>query len=208
MRGRFISLEGPEGAGKSTLIRALGQAFEQDLKSTLLTREPGGSPIGGAVRDLLLHSQHGLSPLAELFLFLADRTEHVTHVIRPALAEEKVVLCDRHADSTVVYQGHARGMDVDWLRELNLKATHGLRPDLILLLDVDPKIGLERQLIADRLGGMPLEFHEKVRAGFLAEAHREPGKWEIIDASRSSDDVAKDAIDRLKSRGFLSDDIS
>lgn len=207
MRGRFISLEGPEGAGKSTLIGALAQEFSRRGASTLMTREPGGSPIGGAVREMLLHSEHGLSPLAELFLFLADRTEHVTHVIQPALDAGTVVLCDRHADSTVVYQGHARGMDVDWLRGLNLKATHGLRPDLILLLDLDPEVGLKRQLVADRLGGMPIDFHERVREGFLTEAQREPERWEILDASRSFDEVAQDAIERLKRRGFLGDDV-
>ncbi|MBL8086870.1 MAG: dTMP kinase [Chthonomonas sp.] len=195
MKGLFVTLEGPEGGGKSTLLHALASK----IPGCVTTREPGAGTIGGQIRKLVLESD-GLVPRAELFLFLADRAQHVAKVIEPALAEGRVVLCDRHADSTVVYQGYARGGDIEQLRQLNRIATDGRTPDLTFLLDVPPTLGLRRQEGIDRLGGMPLQFHERVREGFLAEARREPERWVILDAEEPAELVAQQAWKVLQSR--------
>ncbi|MFM9872134.1 MAG: dTMP kinase [Fimbriimonadaceae bacterium] len=184
----FISFEGPEGAGKSTLISKLSDQLQASGRDVLTTREPGAGEFGKAIRKLLLEGDT-IPPLSELFLFLADRANHVENVIQPALDQGNIVLCDRHADSTIVYQGYARGLNLQFLREANLQATKGLRPDLILLLDLDPQIGLSRQTKQDRLDLESLDFHQKVRAGFLEEAKREPARWHKINAAQSSEEV-------------------
>lgn len=195
----FVTLEGPEGAGKSTALKAIAAALRTRGREVLETREPGGSPIGPEVRRLLLDGGD-LSREAELFLFLADRTEHVAKVIRPALARGAVVLCDRYGDSTVVYQGHARGGDLDRLRALNDLATGGLSPDLTLLLDLPAETGLARITQPDRLDREPLAFHQAVRQGFLSEASREPGRWVQINAAASPEEVADRCLGALLAR--------
>ncbi|HXH60021.1 MAG TPA: dTMP kinase [Fimbriimonadaceae bacterium] len=184
----FVTLEGPEGAGKSTVMRGLASRISEGGREVVETREPGAGEFGSAVRDLLLHGED-IDPKTELFLYLADRAEHVAKIVRPALERGAVVLCDRHADSTVVYQGYGRGLDLGLLRDLNAMATGGLKPDLTLLLDIDPAVGLSRTTKGDRLDREPLEFHQKVRGGFLDEAKREPDRWVVIDASRSAEAV-------------------
>lgn len=184
----FVTLEGPEGAGKSTVARQLAATLEEQGHKTVLTREPGSGQLGQQIRALLLESD-GMSQTCELFLFLADRAQHVESLVRPALAAGSVVLCDRYADSTIVYQGHARGHSVEELTELNSLATGGLKPDVTLLLDLDPELGLARLESKDRLDSEPLEFHQKVRQGFLAEAKKDPERWVIIDASGPAEDV-------------------
>ena len=188
----FVTLEGPEGAGKSTLIKRLSHEIESTGHDVVCTREPGFGQLGAAIRKVLLEGDE-MPALSELFLFLADRSNHVNQLIAPALAQGKVVLCDRHADSTIVYQGYARGLDLPFLREANLVATQGLRPNLILLLDLDPQVGLSRQVSQDRLDLESLEFHQKVRSGFLQEARREPARWKKIDAAQDSEKVFQDA---------------
>lgn len=192
----FVTFEGPEGAGKSTAIRAAAGALKALGRAVLVTREPGAGETGAAIRRILLDGG-GLTREAETFLFLADRSQHVAEVIRPALQRREWVLCDRHADSTVVYQGHARGMDLDWLRSMNLVATGGLVPDLTLLFDLDPAVGLSRLTSKDRLDAEPLEFHEKVRQGFLEESRREPGRWRLVDAAQSKDEVLRQTLAHL-----------
>jgi dTMP kinase len=189
----FISFEGPEGAGKSTVVAAVAEALRSEGKAVLVTREPGDGTVGADIRQILLHG-HTLDAKAELFLFLADRAQHVADVIRPALARGEIVLCDRYADSTVVYQGCARGLDRAVLRELNDQATGGLTSDLTLLLDLPAEVGLARVTSKDRLDSEPLEFHRKVRQGFLDEAAREPGRWRVIDASRPVSEVVEQAL--------------
>lgn len=186
----FVTFEGPEGAGKSTALAALAKRLREAGRDVVTTREPGAGEIGRAVRELVLHGER-LDPRAELFLFLADRAQHGSSTIRPALAAGKMVLCDRYADSTVVYQGHARGLDLTELRRLNDFATGGLVPDLTLLLDLDVQAGLSRQAGQDRLDGEPDAFHQKVREGFLAEVRLDAARWTIIDASQPPDDVAE-----------------
>jgi len=191
----FITLEGPEGAGKSTLRPPLAARLRAEGHEVVETREPGSGGLGAGIRHLLLNGE-AMTPTAELFLFLADRAQHVADIIRPALNRGAWVLCDRHADSTVVYQGHARGLDVSLMRQLNAVATEGLRPNLILLLDLDPAIGLARQDAArrDRLDAEPITFHQRVRQGFLTEARREPKRWSVLDASASTDSVLAAAL--------------
>ncbi len=195
----FVTLEGPEGAGKSTLLRSLASALRGLGHSVVETREPGATEAGKAIRRLLLESGD-VSARAELLLFLADRALHVEQVIKPALARGDCVLCDRYADSTVVYQGHARGLEVPKLKEWNGFATGGLVPDLTLLLDLEPEVGLARDTKGDRLDRESLEFHRKVRDGFLKEAYSDPKRWVVLDASRAPAEVLAEALAVLTSR--------
>ncbi len=177
----FITFEGPEGAGKSTQLARLAGRLRDAGRNVVMTREPGGGTLGPAIRALLLEGED-VPPRSELFLFLADRAAHVQNVVRPAIARGDLVLCDRHADSTVVYQGYGRGIDVEQLRNLNALATEGLVPDLTLLFDLPAEQGLARLNDRDRLDREPLEFHQRVRQGFLDEAAREPERWVVFDA--------------------------
>ncbi|MCG9896268.1 MAG: dTMP kinase [Fimbriimonadaceae bacterium] len=189
----FITLEGPEGAGKTTILDGLRRELESRGRLVVPTREPGAGAFGTAIRQILLDGGE-VAPTAELFLFLADRAQHVETLIRPSLEAGMVVLSDRYADSTVVYQGHARGMDLPLLRDLNRLATGGLQPDLTLLLDLDVSVGLARLTSRDRLAAEPAEFHLRVRAGFLAEAEREPERWAVIDAAAPAELVLERAL--------------
>lgn len=194
----FITFEGPEGGGKSTLLRTLAAQLVAQGREVVCTREPGAGALGGEIRRWLLESE-SLDERAELFLFLADRSQHWSQLIAPALARGAVVLCDRHADSTVVYQGYARGHDLDLLRRLNALATQGHTPALTFLLDLDPAMGLGRAK-GDRMDREPLEFHQRVREGFLTESQRDPARWVILDASQPADQVAERAWQELSAR--------
>jgi len=194
----FITFEGPEGGGKSTLLRTLAARLESEGREVVCTREPGAGDLGGEIRKWLLESE-SLDERAELFLFLADRSQHWSRLVEPALARGAVVLCDRHADSTLVYQGYARGHDIELLRQLNALATQGNAPALTFLLDLDPATGLSRAK-GDRLDREPLEFHQRVREGFLAESQRDPARWVILDASTPADQVAERAWQELMKR--------
>ena len=195
----FITFEGPEGSGKTTLMRSLGERLREESHNVVLTREPGEGPVGADIRRLLLEGGD-LEHLTEVFLFLADRAQHVADFIKPALAAGRVVLCDRFADSTVVYQGHARGLNIERLRDWNSAACAGTYPTVTFLLDLDPKEGLARIQDKDRLDREPIEFHEKVRSGFLAEAAQDPNRWHVLDAARPPEEVAQEAYGVLKSR--------
>ena len=196
----FISFEGIEGAGKSTAMALLAEALRLRGHDVVETREPGGCSLGRLLRPILLDARtDGLSSRAELFLFLADRAQHVHSQIRPALEAGNIVLCDRFTDSTIVYQGAGRGLDPDALRRINLLATGGLTPDLTFLLDVPVAVGLERAGIRNRREGTvisegrfdseSLNFHERIRQGYLALAAEEPRRIAIIDARQPVDDI-------------------
>ncbi|MDX2066192.1 MAG: dTMP kinase [Fimbriimonadaceae bacterium] len=177
----FISFEGPEGAGKTTAIRALADRLVAEGHAVRVTKEPGEGETGRRIREILLHGD-ALEPYAELFLFLADRTEHVQKFIRPWLTAGDVVLCDRYADSTLVYQVHGRGLDREFVEAANARAVDGLWPDRTILLDLPPDVGLARLQERDRIDAAPIEFHRRVRDGFLELAQREPRRFAIVNA--------------------------
>ena len=180
----FITFEGPEGAGKSTALPAIADRLRSSGFQVLTTREPGAGEFGKMIREILLHGDE-IDAKAELLLFLADRANHVASTIRPALDRGDVVLCDRYADSTLVYQGFTRGLDEAFVRMGNEFATGGLDPDLTLLFDLDPKVGLSRIRNKDRLDSQPIDFHQRVREGFLRESKNQPSRWKVIEASQS-----------------------
>ncbi len=199
-RGLFISLEGGEGAGKSTVIAALRDALARHGHEVVLTREPGGTPEGEAIRQLLLDPANQLLPETELLLMFAARAQLVRTVIKPALARGAAVVADRFTDASFAYQGGGRGLDSGWIADLERRAA-GIRPDLTILLDVGVAEGLRR---ARSRGGEPDriererdDFFERVRATYLARADAEPARFRVIDAGRPVDDVLADVRARL-----------
>ncbi len=188
MRGLFISVEGVEGSGKTTVVKALADWISQNELEVIVTAEPGGTDLGERIRQLLL-DPHPSSliphPLSEAFLFFADRADHVAKVIRPALEQGKIVLCDRFADSTFAYQSFGLGLSLGLLKGLNGIATGGVMPDLTLLLDIDPEIGLQRIQKKTVFERYPLPFHQRVRWGYLWLAKHEPNRIKVIDAGQT-----------------------
>ena len=201
--GLLITLEGGEGSGKTTQAITLAKHLKERGHSVCLTREPGGTALGQAVLRLLRESEGGLTmtPLSELLLFEADRAQHVSGVIRPALTEGKIVVCDRFTDSSLAYQGHGRGLGLELIRRLNDEATGGLVPQLTLLLDISPEIGLAREgAQIDVTGRESPAFHERVRDGFLALAREEPERFVVIDATPPEGEVAAIALAAIERR--------
>lgn len=193
--GFFITFEGPEGAGKSTQLTRLARRLTETGRPPVVTREPGGTPLGTRVREVLLDPALTIDPLPEFLLYSASRAQLVRDVIRPALTASQIVLCDRYADSSLAYQGSGRGLDPALLALLNGKVTEGLTPDLTILLDLDPALGLARVATRgqpDRLERADLAFHARVRRGFLTLAAREPGRFLVLDATRDPDALAAD----------------
>jgi dTMP kinase len=205
MKGRLISLEGGEGAGKSTLLAGLRAHFERSELDVLYTREPGGTPVGEAVRALVLDPAHrGMAVETELLLMFAARAQLVREVLQPALTVGRWVLCDRFTDASYAYQGGGRGVDAARIGELESLATGGLKPDLTLLLDLPVAHGRARASQrgdADRIEAERDDFFERVRATYLARARAEPQRFRVIDASQPADSVlqaAVNAIDALR----------
>lgn len=200
----FVTFEGIEGSGKSTQLRLLA---ERVGPRAVVTREPGGTAIGRRVREVLLDpANQALSPLAELLLYFADRAQNVEEIVRPALAAGRLVLCDRHVDSSLAYQGYGRGLPLAGIRQLAALATGGLRPDLIVWLDVPVAVGLARvgrRGGHDRLEGERVEFHERVRAGFQALAADEPARWLRLDGLHPEKRVFEQLWEALRARGLL-----
>jgi len=196
MRG-FITFEGGDGAGKSTLIDKVFQFLLQKGVPVIKTRAPGGSRVGEAIRELLLHKLP-MSSRCELFLFLADRAEHVDSVLQPALDQKKIVLCDRYNDSTLAYQAGARGLPLDQVHSLCAFASHHLQPDLTFYLDIDPTIALQRlSLSKDRMENESIDFHQKIREAFHQIAKDNPTRIRLLDATLSPDQLFKQAMEYI-----------
>jgi len=197
--GLFITFEGGEGCGKSTHSRLLLKKLEQQNIPVVLTHEPGGTALGNELRRALKRRWGSfISPRAELFLLAASRAQLVAELIRPALQEGKVVLCDRFTHSTMVYQGYGRGLDFTAIQMVNNMATRNLNPDLIILLDISPEQGLARKRsLKDRFEMENSSFHRRVREGYLKMAAAEPDRWLIIDASLPKGRIAKIIWDRV-----------
>jgi len=200
--GLFITFEGGEGCGKSTQSKLLLRKLEQRNIPVVLTHEPGGTALGNELRRVLKRRRGSfISPQAEMFLFVASRAQLVAELIRPALEEGKVVICDRFTYSTLVYQGYGRGLDLTAMEMVNNMATGNLNPDLIILLDISPEQGLARkQSLKDRFELEDLSFHRRVREGYLKMAAAEPDRWLVIDASLPKGKIAKiiwDGVSRL-----------
>lgn len=209
MDGLLVTFEGGEGTGKSTQIAGLRAWLAAAGHAVLETRDPGGTAIGEAARAILLdRAHHRMSPLAELLLYEACRAQLVRELIRPALAEGRIVLCDRFGDSTLAYQGAGRGLDPGLIGRLNDLAADGLRPDLTLLFDLDPAAGLARVVGrgerpgggGDRMEGERLAFHQRVREGFLAIAAAEADRVVVLDASRGVEETAAEIRRQVAAR--------
>jgi dTMP kinase len=196
-RGLFLAFEGGEGAGKSTQLRVLADELASRGYEVVLTHEPGDTPVGLRLRELLLDPDTTVTAQTEALLYAADRAEHVANVIAPRLASGAVVISDRYLDSSIAYQGYARGLDIDVITGTSLWATGGLLPDLTLLLDLDPEVGLRRARgrsgRLDRLEAEALDFHKRVREGFLTLANAAPSRYAVVDAGLAPDQVA-DAV--------------
>ena len=201
-RAAFITLEGGEGSGKTTVAAAIADSLRDKGQAVCLTREPGATELGRRVEDILEEKQSSpLSALAELLLFEADRAQHVLEVILPALNAGRLVVCDRFTDSSLAYQGYGRGLDLEFIRRLNDEASGGLSPDLTLLLDIPPKAGLSREGDQnDVTGRESLDFHERVRDGFLELARAEPERFVVIDGTLAVEEVTEHAIAAIKER--------
>ncbi len=208
MAGLFITFEGGEGAGKSTQIQMLKSALETMGKEVLLTREPGGSKGGELIRPLLVSGEADWDAVSETLLFSAARRDHLTHKIWPALKEGKIVLCDRFSDSTLAYQGYGRGNNLEIQKvvtDLYKIVAGDFEPDLTLILDIDPKIGLKRSCertgnTEKRFENMDFSFHENLRAGFLKIAQENPTRCHVIDANRSLDEIHQKIMEIVKEK--------
>lgn len=184
-QGIFITLEGPEGAGKTTQLKLLSKYLQDEGIDHLITRDPGGTSLGKPIRRILLDAKSVVSPVAELLLYEADRAQNVSEIILPGLEQGKVVFCDRYIDSTLAYQGYGRGIDLDLIEKINDVATQGLRPARTILFDIESSAGLARLHPSghDRLEREALEFHQKVRHGYLELAAKEPQRFRKLDAA-------------------------
>lgn len=198
MPGLFVCFEGGEGAGKSTQAKLLAEALQDRGFQVLVTFEPGDTAAGAQIRYLLLNPDTGdLAPRTEALLYAADKAEHLDKVVRPALQRGDVVITDRYVDSTLAYQGAGRNLDADELAEVLDWATEGLRPDLTVLLDLDPAAGFARFAGRDRIEGEPLEFHERVRSGFVGLAADDPDRYLVLDATGPAEDIAGQVLARV-----------
>ena len=195
-KGLFITFEGVDGCGKTTQIKLLKEYFEKQGKTVLLTREPGAKGLGVKLREILLNYDGEVSPNCESFLFLADRAQHIDTIIKPAVERGEIVLCDRHTDSTVAYQGYGRGVDLDRINMLNDIATSGMKPDLTFIFDIDietsmSRVGKEK----DRMESAGVEFFKRVREGYLNIAKQEPNRVKLLNGSDEIEDIHAQILD-------------
>jgi dTMP kinase len=197
--GLFVCFEGGDGAGKSTQVRLLAEALGSRGRRVVVTRQPGGTPLGAQIRDLVLHGDH-VEARAEALLYAADKAHHVDQLIRPALAEGAVVVTDRYTDSSIAYQGVGRGLGIDAIRDLQHWAVSGVLPDLTIVLDVTPEVGRSRRgEVHDRLESEADAFHAAVRQAFLDLAAADPGRYLVLDAGLPVDDLHAAVLGALDS---------
>lgn len=200
----FITFEGVDGSGKSTQIELITAHLTRLGADFLLTREPGGTPLGDKLREILLDPANtGMSLVTEAFLYSASRAQLVEDVIRPALAAGRLVLCDRYVDSSLAYQAYAGGLSREFVRDINLVATGGLKPDLTILFDLDPLEGARRRQVKgetgpDRIEERSLEYHRRVREGYLALARAEPGRFLVIDSADTVESIHRQVVDAVQ----------
>ncbi|RME41383.1 MAG: dTMP kinase [Caldilineae bacterium] len=208
---RFITFEGPDGAGKSTQIALLAEYLTRQGYAVHCTREPGGTPIGDQIRRVLHDvANTQMSPIAEILLYSASRAQLTAQVIKPLLAAGTIVLCDRYADSTFAYQGYGRGLDMETLQAITRFATGGLKPDLTIFLDLPVEVGLSRKKEAseagegefNRMDRLTVDFHRRVRAGYLAMSRAEPQRWVVLDACRPVEAIQSDIRRALHTLGL------
>lgn len=200
-KGLFITFEGTDGCGKTTQIEMLKDYFEKQGRTVLLTREPGAKGLGTKLREILLNYDGEVSPVCESFLFLADRAQHVDTIIKPAVARGEIVLCDRHTDSTVAYQGYGRELDIEQIKMLNNIATSGLKPDLTFIFDIDidtaqKRVGKNK----DRMESAGVEFFKRVRNGYLEIAKQEPERVKVLDGSKSIETIHNELLEILQTK--------
>lgn len=199
MTGFFIAFEGGDGAGKSTQVKLLAAAL-QGTREVVTTREPGGSDVAEHIREVLLNPNHRIDGMTEALLFAAARADHVSKVIRPALERNHVVICDRFIDSSIAYQGVARKLGIEMVRELNMIATNNLVPDLTIVLDVSADAGLARAQEPNRMENEGADFHEIVKNAFLELAKTEPARYLVISAHQSREDIAQTILQEVLKR--------
>ncbi len=198
-KGLFITFEGADGCGKTTQLTLLDEYFNKAGRKTLLTREPGAGILGARIREILLNYDGEVSPNCESFLFLADRAQHVEGMIKPALEEGTIVLCDRYTDSTLAYQGYGRELDMERIKYLNNLATSGLKPDLTIVFDVDIETSLSRVgKSKDRMESAGVDFFNRVRRGYLEIAKQEPDRVKILDSSDTIENVHRKVIELVE----------
>lgn len=202
----FITLEGPEGSGKTSAIKIVKATLEKEGHQIVMTREPGGTPISEQIRNVILDKDNtAMDYRTEALLYAASRRQHLVEKVWPSVKEGKLVICDRYLDSSLAYQGYARGLGIEDILTVNMYATEGTFPDLTLLFDLPPEVGLARinanaDREVNRLDLEKISFHEKVRNGYLTLAKRFPERYIIIDATQPLEKVAEDALKAIKER--------
>lgn len=199
-KGLFITFEGVDGCGKTTQMHLLADYLREQKDCCVVeTREPGAVGLGEKIREILLNYDGVVSPQCEAFLFLADRAQNIDVIVNPAIESRKIVLCDRHTDSTVAYQGYGRGIDIEEINELNRIATRHRKPDLTLVFDIDIETSMKRVgQDKDRMEGAGAQFFNSVRNGYLTLAQMEPNRIKVIDASRSIEEVQRDVVELVE----------
>lgn len=197
-KGLFITFEGADGCGKTTQMNLLAEYLKKQGREVVLTREPGGKGLGEKIRVILLNYDGEVSDRCESFLFLADRAQNIDTIVNPAVDAGKIVLCDRHTDSSVAYQGYGRGLDIERINMLNNLATNGKKPDITFVFDIDTETSMKRVgKEKDRMESAGFEFHTKVRNGYLEIAKKEPERIKVIDASKSIEEIHQEVLSYL-----------
>jgi dTMP kinase len=192
MTGYFIAFEGGEGVGKSTQESLLADYLTEIGKTVIRTREPGGTSAAEQIRDTVLSREHeGMNPASEALLFAAARGDHVARVIRPAISRGDVVICDRFIDSSIAYQGYARALGADRVRDLSMWATGGLLPNLTIVLTLDPEVSMKRVINPDRMEAEPMQYHRDVAAAFIEISSLDPGRYLVVDATGTKEEIAE-----------------